>query len=143
MKKIIALGMVAFGALFATSCLNDDGGGTNFSYVYLPAEKVETDTILPLGQVSKFDVYYTVKNVNEKFYQFNEMSRRGDTIEIAIVGQKFDNPTTDTTSSLITKKEVLTFRPDRSGKFVFKVWGGKDEANNDEFVIHDLEIPER
>ena len=138
MKKLAFLFLISI-IIFSCSVSNDDGdnGLDGVTFEFLPIENVELPESFVLNETYQIAVTYfrpsSCHSFNDFYYQSNDNERT-----IAVINQVINNSSCeDFTDNLVevSFNFVAKFRQ----TYVFKIWKGLDENENDLYYI--VEVP--
>lgn len=130
------IGLFIF-SLSVASCL-DDEPTLNVSYQYKSIDSVQIGEIHPAREVTKIKTFFTRTSNCENFFDY-EYHILGNERTVSIVTSKYSDSSCEEISE--PASYVLQFKPEMSGLYTFRFWGGTDENGQDIFIIREIEIP--
>lgn len=134
MKKFAILSLIL---LCFTSCSINDDDDVGYSFDILPVESVDIPTEFTLGETYPITVHYFKPSTCHLFnnlYYFKENNER----TVAVINLDLNrNDCEDLTEELV--ETTFNFKVTSNGSFIFKFWQGKDENEEDEYLI--IEVP--
>lgn len=136
MKKLIGI-LGLLGMIISTiSCLNDEPI-EQVHYNYKAIDSIQIEEIRSIGEITEIKTFFTASKSCEKFFDFEYIISNQERIVSLIVSELKSENCED---SLVVKSEVLEFRPERRGKYLFKFWSGTNENNKATYITKELEI---
>lgn len=136
MKK---LGVIVFFVLMGisvVSCL-DDEQTESFVYRYSPIDSVTIDTAIYIHQIAEIKTYFKTSNNCQFFYDYDYSAVGKERTVAVILAQKSNQSCDEIVSNEV---RTLRFRPEKQGLYTFRFWQGKDENDEDQFIIHKLNV---
>lgn len=130
------VGLFILGGILV-SCL-DDEPTLEIAYQYRPIDSIQIDTIMPSRQVTEIKTFFTTTNGCQDFFDY-EYSILGNERTVAVITSEI----LEESCTAVTEAQSFTlqFKPESSGTYTFRFWGGIDENGDDIFIIREIEIP--
>ena len=134
MKRLL---FISIFALFLTSCLNDDDDyNPNYHFDTIPVESIELPDSFELNEVYDITINYNLPDSSHTFYQLYFEHNNKERI-VAVV--TYVNEDVAATGPVINKDYTFRLTAAQEDEYIFKVWKGKDENNED--VYETITVP--
>ncbi|GGF63243.1 hypothetical protein [Wenyingzhuangia marina] len=132
MKRLL---FISIFALFLTSCLKDDDN-PNYHFDTIPVESIELPDSFELNEVYDITINYNLPDSSHTFYQlyyeYNDKERI-----VAVI--TYVNEDVAATGPVINKDHTFRLTATQEDEYIFKVWKGKDENNED--IYETITVP--
>ncbi len=137
MKKLLALSFALF--LVASSCSVPDDS-PNYNFEILPVESVEIPDEFKLGETYPITVSYFRPSTCYSFKEFYYLKENNERT-VAPINYVFEKNTCETLDTVLVESS-FNFIVTSNGSYIFKFWQGKDENDEDQFLIKEIQVVE-
>lgn len=137
MKNLNWLVVLIMTGLIFNSCL-DDEPTAEVEYKYAPVDSVHIGEIRPARMVTEITTFFTRQSDCEVFFDY-DYQIAGNERTVSIISSNLVNQ--NCIEIMEVESNKLQFRPETSGKYVFRFWAGNASNNEPIFIIKEIDIP--
>lgn len=134
LKWMIAMAMTG---LVSNACL-DDEPTAQVTYQYAPIDSIHIGEIQPARQVTEITTFFTRQNECEVFFDY-DYQISGNERTVSLVTSNLENE--GCIDIVEVGSNTLQFKPESSGTYTFRFWGGNNTNEEPIFIIREIEIP--
>lgn len=139
MRKILFLALIACFTVF-TSCSVDDGT-VNVQFELVPIENVVIPTEFNLGETYTISVTYKRPTDCHTFSNFEYIAGADNSTNIRTVAVvNLFTPGDCTTLEDNFQTQTFNFNVLDTNPYTFKFWLGKDESNEDMYLVYEIPV---